>query len=273
MSTDNTPDTSTSDTAVARAAVDVRVALDEKDALVFTGADAQEAHALVKSWSRPEREPLEQLAKDVSADAASEFMQEMLVLYRAKRERKAARAAKAAAADASEAKPRKRRPPHSRSATGSGTLKTTERRAFILEKRREGHSLEAIGRMLGISKVAVFHHVKAAVDELREQCAEDAETMRELELQRLDELTQTFLVLAKDGCDKAANIVLKAQERRAKLVGLDAPTTTKTELTGKDGGPIKTASATVDLTRLTTEQLAALEQLLSAAQPQEQSAQ
>jgi hypothetical protein len=58
--------------------------------------------------------------------------------------------------------------------------------------------------------------------------------------------------------------VMSCIERRCKLLGLDAPV--KSELTGKDGGPIKTEAANKpDLSKLSLDELLQLRSVLAKA--------
>lgn len=157
--------------------------------------------------------------------------------------------------------------PRKRSKNAPAAAQTTVRQLEALELRQKGLSYERIGAQLGVTKEAAWQLVDRAMRDLRESVKETAAEVRELELARLDELTFAWLPAAKCGDDKAAGVVLKTMERRAKLLGLDAAS--KTELTGKDGQPIAsvTATAALDLSALSTDQLATLADLLSAAEP------
>lgn len=119
-----------------------------------------------------------------------------------------------------------------------------QRTAQAVQMRLRGKSYSEIGAVLGITKQAAHQLVTAAFEEMRTQTAEDTEQLRQIELARLEELHDRFMPLTQaaedpvliDAAKKAADIVLKAAERRAKLLGLDAPT--KSEVSGKDGQPL-----------------------------------
>ena len=68
------------------------------------------------------------------------------------------------------------------------------------------------------------------------EAAELAEHVRTLELQRLDELMVQPYQAACRGDLRAVDAVLKIMDRRAQLLGLDAPR--KQEHSGSDGGPL-----------------------------------
>jgi hypothetical protein len=57
-----------------------------------------------------------------------------------------------------------------------------------------------------------------------------AESVREVELERLDELSRRYFRAACAGDSKSAELLLKISERRAKLLGLDAPMQSQLEV-------------------------------------------
>ena len=124
------------------------------------------------------------------------------------------------------------------------TLETAERDAETARLRGRGLSFAEIGKRLGMSRQGATAAHKRA---LREVVREAAEDVRAVELDRLDTLYRTALgVMAKshwtvqngrivrdaDGRPLedsgprlgAIDRALKVQERRARLLGLDAPT-------------------------------------------------
>jgi hypothetical protein len=73
----------------------------------------------------------------------------------------------------------------------------------------------------------------------RETVAEKAEQIRELELKRLDRFQRSLQPAANKGDAKAVLAILKVMERRAKLLGLDAPTKqANTDSEGRDVAPV-----------------------------------
>lgn len=99
--------------------------------------------------------------------------------------------------------------------------KTTSLRALSL--RTGGASYDAIGRELGISKEGARKAVARELAELDKLCREEAEVVRQLEARRLDEMMLSLWPRArgKDAELKAIGMVLRIQERRARLLGLD----------------------------------------------------
>lgn len=112
-------------------------------------------------------------------------------------------------------------------------LRRAELRKKICDLRVSGASFARIGEMLGISTSNAFQHFKKA---LRDIPLESAKTARQVELERLDIATLAIAKKIREGNAQAILAMLKISERRAKLLGLDAPTTTR--LTGEDGGPL-----------------------------------
>lgn len=136
------------------------------------------------------------------------------------------------------------------------SVEVQERRDKALALRRAGATYAQIGMELGCERQVanrLFHEALAAIPK------ENAEAVLKLELERLDrDLRRCEGVLdnletkAKSGNIQAAgalaailNSVRRIQERRAKYLGLDAPT--KTEVTGKDGTPLIDMEARVVL--------------------------
>lgn len=116
------------------------------------------------------------------------------------------------------------------------------RRAEALELRVKGLlTMKEIGQRLGVSKTTALNYVHHEIDAELKDHDKNVEQGRHLEDARLDEwLKKTMVALEQEGdVDKAVKllgIALKISERRAKLLGLDAPT--KQEVTGKDGAPV-----------------------------------
>lgn len=130
---------------------------------------------------------------------------------------------------------------------------TSERQQEALELRMRGMSQRAIGDAMGISQQAVAYHLKNALLEYQKDIEKNAAKIRAIELSRLERLQAAVWQPALDGNLEAVDKAIKVMDRRAKLVGLDAPK--KTELTGKDGGPLAVASISVDLSKLSDAQL------------------
>lgn len=107
--------------------------------------------------------------------------------------------------------------------TESERIKIAERRSLALDHRKAGLSYRAIGKKLGISYVQARRDIEAELAILAKERTDKAEEMRQLELERLDMLTNGLEPMAKVGNPGAVNSFLRVMERRAKLLGLDAP--------------------------------------------------
>lgn len=115
------------------------------------------------------------------------------------------------------------------------TPERRERAAKALTLRKQGMIYSQIGKELGVSEVTAFNDVKKALHEI---IREPAESVRQMELERLDESllrlnTELGAVVKarKDGdmgTDRSVTAItritdtqLKIQERRARLLGLE----------------------------------------------------
>lgn len=115
--------------------------------------------------------------------------------------------------------------------------RSVERRSIAFEMRKKGATYREIGEKLGISTMAACNHVRAVLTELEEQTKEDARDLVKMELYRLDQMLLGLFEKAIAGKETAVDRVLKIMERRARLIGLDAPK--RQEVTGADGGEIQ----------------------------------
>jgi hypothetical protein len=125
-----------------------------------------------------------------------------------------------------------------------------------LELRASGASYLQIGRALSVSKTRAYRIVRAGLDEYVVTCRETAESVRYLEMLRLNRMIFALTPRASDY--RVANVLVKISARIAKLCGLDAPL--RIEQSGPAGGPIVTQSAP-DFSRLTLQERLRLEAL------------
>lgn len=108
------------------------------------------------------------------------------------------------------------------SRTSPRRIDARERAAEALSMRKAGKSYRAIAAALGYrSPQAAFDAVQRAFGRLGTESAED---LRALELLRLDALWKVHFSAARQGDVAGTQICLRIMERRAKLLGLDAPT-------------------------------------------------
>ena len=100
-------------------------------------------------------------------------------------------------------------------------LHAIERQRRALELRKAGASFDEIGSTLGYrGKSGAYQAVMSA---LKRTLQEPADEVRKLELARLDRAQRTAWERMLHGDLDALGKVLKVMERRAKLLGLDAP--------------------------------------------------
>jgi len=111
-----------------------------------------------------------------------------------------------------------------------------ERRQKSLDLRIAGARYRQIGAQLGVSHQTAYRDVQTALGELAALQAKKAEKLRELELERCDKLTLALWPKARTGDERAIRAIVAVMDRRAKLLGLDAPT--KLEHAGPDGAPL-----------------------------------
>jgi hypothetical protein len=104
-------------------------------------------------------------------------------------------------------------------------VRAAERRAKAVELRKLGFTYKRISDQLGVSVPAAHQMVAKALRELNELAAEEAAEVRRLELERLDDYQVRIAQEIQAGRGlKAIDVGLRIMTRRAKLLGLDAPT-------------------------------------------------
>ena len=104
-----------------------------------------------------------------------------------------------------------------------------DRHLQALELRKAGATYQSIADKLGYSCAKGAH--KAVASALKATLREPADGVRELEIARLDAMLLPLWRRVQNGDERAVDRVLKIMERRAKLLGLDAPA--KIEQTGE----------------------------------------
>jgi hypothetical protein len=122
--------------------------------------------------------------------------------------------------------------------TSAAKARTLERQTRALELRRAGLGYEAIAAQIGIGKSQAHRLVVAGLAESKAQIAASADDLRSEEISRLDGMLLGLWPRARKGEVAAVDRVLKIAERRAKLLGLDAPTkVAETDPVGNAVGP------------------------------------
>jgi orotate phosphoribosyltransferase-like protein len=105
-----------------------------------------------------------------------------------------------------------------------------ERRIKAFELRKKGINYREIAKQLKVSPATIVLDIKAVMKELVKDQQKEAAEYKNLELDRLETLQAGIWDFAINGDAVAIDKVIKIMERRAKLLGLDAPA--KTELSG-----------------------------------------
>lgn len=108
------------------------------------------------------------------------------------------------------------------SKTSIKRLEAARKQAEALDYRKQGKTLQWIADKLEYASPAGAHH--AIMSALQKTLQEPADELRTLELIRLDALLDATWLWASQGKPQAIDRVLRIMERRAKLLGLDAPT-------------------------------------------------
>lgn len=111
-----------------------------------------------------------------------------------------------------------------------------DRRERVYAMRLTGKSLGFIAQAEGVSKTTVFNDIEAVIKAKTEV---PAQQVREMELDRLDLLLDKLMPRVEQGDVQAIQTALKVMDRRAKFLGLDAPT--KQDVTVHQADPMDTA--------------------------------
>jgi len=106
-------------------------------------------------------------------------------------------------------------------------MNANERQRQALEYRKAGLSYAMIAERLGYKTADGAH--KAVGTALRKTLQEPADDLRRLEVERLDRMLSAIWPQVVQGNQGGIDRALRIMERRAKLLGLDAPT--KTDVT------------------------------------------
>lgn len=115
-------------------------------------------------------------------------------------------------------------------------LETHDREVEAMKLRRYGYTYGEISKSMGLGGPGVAYRIVQRA--MRSVIAESAEEVRLTELDRLD----GFLTKLQDRIDrgdtKAIDTALRIMDRRAKLLGLDAPTKVQAEVVTHDADSI-----------------------------------
>jgi hypothetical protein len=109
------------------------------------------------------------------------------------------------------------------SKTRTTTLEGQPRRLKAVQLRLAGMTYRQIGEEMGFSEQRAWSLVQKEIQRVNRHRKEAAAEMLRLELERLDRLHAAFWEQAVAGDLDAAAFVLRLMQRRARLLGLDAP--------------------------------------------------
>lgn len=115
------------------------------------------------------------------------------------------------------------KPAKGRQKTSKRRIESAEKRLKALDLRKAGMSYRQMAGHLGVSPSMAHRYVLQALEMLDSDAKDKADLIRKLELERLDRMLEGFWDKASDGGYYEAKRVLEIMERRARLLGLDAP--------------------------------------------------
>jgi DNA-binding CsgD family transcriptional regulator len=110
-----------------------------------------------------------------------------------------------------------------KSKTNKDTLAARERLPKIMEMRKAGATYKQIATALNMSAGGVHNAVTTELRKFNADIADKLPEFRQLELERLDAMQLYLWPKVKTGNCQAVNTVLRIMERRAKVLGTDAP--------------------------------------------------
>ena len=138
------------------------------------------------------------------------------------------------------------------SKTSARRIESKEKQRKALELRLAGATLDEIARVLGFADPSGAD--KSIRRAMKDTIQEPADAVRQLELGRMDKALKNIWPHVLTGNFGAVDRLIKIQERRARLLGLDAPA--RSELSGPNGAPLQTEDVgpKLDLSKLTDEE-------------------
>lgn len=114
-------------------------------------------------------------------------------------------------------------PKGARRPTAKSMVLAKDRERECLSLRKAGATYDQIAERVGITREGARGAVARALAALSDVCTEEAKEVRQLELDRLDAMLLGLWQRASKGEVAAIDRVLRIQERRSRLLGLDAP--------------------------------------------------
>jgi hypothetical protein len=115
-------------------------------------------------------------------------------------------------------------------------LDLIKRETQVVELRRTGATWEGIAQVVGYSNAGgAYKAYQRAMSRVFDQPVQE---LRNAELDRLDRLQRAYWKDAIEGNARSADFILRVIDKRAKLLGLDAPTKIQAEVVNYDAGVI-----------------------------------
>lgn len=148
--------------------------------------------------------------------------------------------------------------PRRNSPTSRANSVARERERQAFELRKSGATVYQIADELGITPQGVSSILKRVLERTARVAEEDAVDVRSLEVERLDAMLLGLWPQARSGHEGTVDRVIRIMQRRADLMGLDAPRLSRSEVTGREGGPIEVHKQADDFSALSVEELEAL---------------
>jgi hypothetical protein len=113
------------------------------------------------------------------------------------------------------------------------SIEAAEKRRDALLARQRGHSWAEVGRIVGYADASSAQ--RAAMQALRDIPREAADELRKVELETLNELQVALRAkLEEKPSAFLVDSILRIMERRAKMLGIDAPLAIRTEVVTVD---------------------------------------
>lgn len=106
---------------------------------------------------------------------------------------------------------------------GAGKDGIAERRAKAHSLRLEGCAFREVGERLGISEAQAYKDFQFVHQKTISEANESAEESRQLQLEQLDIAIRGLMPKVRDGNPRAAEVMAKLQQEKAKLLGTYAP--------------------------------------------------
>lgn len=128
------------------------------------------------------------------------------------------------------AKRKKTRPGKGTTFTSPRSVLALKRRQIAVALRMQGYTYYQIGQKLKVSHVVAWQYVHDAMIADRKEIAEDGAKIRDMEVGRLDRMLEKLWPRREEA--RVSDTILRLMDRRAKLLGLDLPSTVNVNVTG-----------------------------------------